>query len=67
MLAADENAKAIATKVESEATRNNPYIALYKFAKAWNGNLTLPETLMFMTGEGGGSGASVLPIIPLHK
>ena len=68
-LAAVAKANGIDVQIKAEALKN-PFVAQYEVAKAlqkWNGDLTLPNTLMTMSSAAGGGGISpsVLPIVPI--
>ena len=69
-LAAVAKANGIDVQIKAEALKN-PFVAQYEVAKAlqkWNGNLTLPNTLMTMSQAAGGNGGvtpSIFPIMPI--
>lgn len=69
-LAAVAKANGIDVQIKAEALKN-PFVAQYEVAKAlqkWNGDLTLPNTLMTMSqaaNGGGGATPSIFPIVPI--
>lgn len=69
-LAAVAKANGIDVQIKAEALKN-PFVAQYEVAKAlqkWNGDLTLPNTLMTMSQAAGGNGGvapSIFPIMPI--
>ena len=68
-LAAVAKANSVDVPIKAEALKN-PFVAQYEVAKAlqrWNGDLTLPNTLMTMSQAAGanGGGTTIFPIVPI--
>ena len=67
-LAAEAKAHGIDIQIKAKALKN-PFVAQYEVAKAlqkWNGDLTLPNTLMTMSqAANGGGGSSIFPVVPI--